>query len=134
MIKNAFYFTLKALFVLNIFFCLDFLVMWKSESNRTVRLISNFMTSRTGEQTIVVHILLNISRNKGNETMKFGLLIETFFLKNHSHVVVKLFHDPFLNDQTWTYLWINGLKVFIVCQVKGYLKTMKISHRSLAFT
>ena len=58
------------------------------------------MTSRTGKQTIVVHILLNISRNKGNETMKFGLLIETFFLKNHSHVVVKLFHDPFLDDQT----------------------------------
>ena len=67
--------------------------------------------------------------------MKFGLLIETFFLKNHSHnVVVKLFHDPFLKDQTWTYPWINGLKVFIVCQVKGYLKTVKISHRSLAFT
>ena len=34
------------------------------------------MTSQPGQQTIVIHILSNISRSKGNQTMKFGQLIE----------------------------------------------------------
>ena len=35
-----------------------------------------FMMSQPRKQTIAVHILLNISRSKGNQTMKFGQLIE----------------------------------------------------------
>ena len=34
------------------------------------------MTSQPGKQRITIHILLNISRIKGNQTMKFGQLIE----------------------------------------------------------
>ena len=34
------------------------------------------MTSQPGKQTIATHILPNISRSKGNPTMKFGQLIE----------------------------------------------------------
>ena len=34
------------------------------------------MTSETGKETIVMHILPNISRSKGNQTVKFGQLIE----------------------------------------------------------
>ena len=34
------------------------------------------MTSQPGQQTIVIHMFPNISRNKGNKTMKFGQLIE----------------------------------------------------------
>ena len=34
------------------------------------------MTSQPGLQTIAIHILPNISQSKGNETMKFGQLIE----------------------------------------------------------
>ena len=34
------------------------------------------MTSQADSQTIVIHILPNISRTKGNQTMKFGQLIE----------------------------------------------------------
>ena len=34
------------------------------------------MTSQSGQQTIVMHILPNISRSKGNQTIKFGQLIE----------------------------------------------------------
>ena len=34
------------------------------------------MTSQPGLQTIAIHILLNISQSKGNQTMKFGQLIE----------------------------------------------------------
>ena len=34
------------------------------------------MTSESCEQTIVIHILPNISQIKGNQTMIFGQLIE----------------------------------------------------------
>ena len=34
------------------------------------------MASQPGLQTIVIHILLNISQSKGNQRMKFGQLIE----------------------------------------------------------
>ena len=58
------------------------------------------MTSQPGKQTVSIHRLTNISRSKGNHTMKFGQLIEykmaTFFLKNHTQNAVEiLFPDPF---------------------------------------
>ena len=34
------------------------------------------MMSQSGLQTIPIHILSNISQSKGNQTMKFGQLIE----------------------------------------------------------
>ena len=34
------------------------------------------MTSQPGSQTIAIHMLINISRSKGNQKMKFGQLIE----------------------------------------------------------
>ena len=34
------------------------------------------MTSQPGLQAVAIHILLNISQSKGNQTMKFGQLIE----------------------------------------------------------
>ena len=47
--------------------------------------------------------MFNISRNKGNQTKKFGQLIEhnreTLFLENHTqNVVQKLVPDPFLEN------------------------------------
>ena len=50
--------------------------MYKNSLIRKVRLISKFMTSQPGQQTIEIHILPNISRTKDNQTMKFGQLIE----------------------------------------------------------
>ena len=42
--------------------------------------------SQIGKQTIAIHTLINISRNKRNQTMKYGQLIEynirNIFLKN----------------------------------------------------
>ena len=34
------------------------------------------MTSQPGNQTVAIQISFNISRSKGNQTMKFGQLIE----------------------------------------------------------
>ena len=64
--KNAIYFILKALFVFKI----------SKFLSRKIRLTSEFVMSRPVLQTIATHILLNISRNKGNQTMKLGQLIE----------------------------------------------------------
>ena len=38
--------------------------------------LSKFMISQTGYQAIVMHILPNILRSKGNQTMEFGQSIE----------------------------------------------------------
>ena len=46
------------------------------------------MTSQTGLQTIAIHVLPKISQSKGNQTMKFGQLIEynkrNIFFKNYA--------------------------------------------------
>ena len=34
------------------------------------------MTSQPGQELIAIHILTNISRSKGNQTIKFGQLIK----------------------------------------------------------
>ena len=39
------------------------------------------MTSQPGQQVITIHILSNILRSKGNQTMKFGQSIE-YNMKN----------------------------------------------------
>ena len=55
------------------------MTFWSCRENgliRKVRLTSKFMASQPGLQTIAIHILLNISQSKGNQTIKFGQLIE----------------------------------------------------------
>ena len=48
----------------------------KSGLIRKIRLISKFMTSQPGQQTITIHKSPNISQSKGNRTMEFGRVIE----------------------------------------------------------
>ena len=43
---------------------------------RKIRLISKFLTSHPDSIAIAIQILINISRIKGNQTRKFGQLIE----------------------------------------------------------
>ena len=56
--------------------CLDYMVIWQNGLIGEIRLISNFIASQPSSEIIVIHTLQNISRSKGNETMKFGQLIE----------------------------------------------------------
>ena len=70
-------------------FCLGFLAMEENDLIRKIRLISTFMTSQPGKQTMATHILTNISKSKGNQTMDFGQLIEykmrnIFFEKSYT--------------------------------------------------
>ena len=71
--EKCFYFVLKILS-----FSLEILVMYWNGLIKNIRfkLISNFMTSQLGQQTILIHILPNIWRSKDNQTMKFSQLIE----------------------------------------------------------
>ena len=62
------------------------------------------MTSQSGKQTVAIHILPNISRSKGNQTIKCGQLIEynmrnIFLEKSNTKCGGELLPDPFLKDQ-----------------------------------
>ena len=62
--------------------------MWENNLIRKLNLISKFMTLQPGKQIITIHILSNISRNKSNQTITFGQLLEynvkNIFFKNHA--------------------------------------------------
>ena len=64
----------------------DLLAMYRNGLIRKLRLISILMTSKTGQQIIIIRILSNILRSKGNEKMKFRQLIKykikNIFLEN----------------------------------------------------
>ena len=67
------------------------------------------MTSQPSWQTIVIQILLNISRCKGKQTMKVGQLIEynmsnIFLKKSYTKCAGELFPEPYLKYQNWVYL------------------------------
>ena len=62
------------------------------------------MTSQSGKQTVAIHILPNISRSKGNQTIKCDQLIEynmrnIFLEKSNTKCGGELLPDPFLKDQ-----------------------------------
>ena len=77
MMKNAFYFTVKALFVLKLFkFLSRLFCRVKKGLIRKIRLIPEFMTSQPDYQAIVMHILANILKSKSNQIMKLGQSIE----------------------------------------------------------
>ena len=50
---------------------------------------SKFMTSQSEQQKMTIHTFSNISRGKGNQTVKFGQLIEY-------NMVKKLVETPFI--------------------------------------
>ena len=62
--------------------------MYKNGLIRKIRSLSRFMASQPGKQTIVIYIMSNISRSKGDQTMKFGQLIKH---KLRNIVLVKSF-------------------------------------------
>ena len=55
--------------------------MWKNGLIRKIKLISRFMTLQPGKQTTAMHLLPDIPRSKGNQTMKFSQLME-YNMKN----------------------------------------------------
>ena len=77
--ENIFYFALKGICRPQdslVFVTIFWSYFWKNSLIRKIRLISKFMTSQPSLQAIPIHILPNISQNKGDQTMKFGQLKE----------------------------------------------------------
>ena len=75
--QNAFYFTLKAFFLLRyLISLLAFLIAWENGLIRKLRFISKFMTSGAGNQTITIHKLPNFSSSEGDQTIRFDQFIE----------------------------------------------------------
>ena len=65
------------LFLRYLNFCSEFLGhVGKRIDKKAIRLISNFIMSQAGMQIITIYLLPNISRIKGNQTVKLGQLIE----------------------------------------------------------
>ena len=67
------------------------------------------MTSQTIQQIIIIHIFSNISRSKGNQTIKFGQLIEynmknIFLEKSYTKCGAELVPGPFIKNQNEAYL------------------------------
>ena len=60
--KNVFYFNLKAIYILKVF---KFLYLIFGRVEKQLTLISKFMKSNSMKQTIAIHIMPNISRSKG---------------------------------------------------------------------
>ena len=90
MMKYA-YFILKAFFILKIFKVLSWLFGQVERTPWLERLISKFITSQSGYQTVPIHILHNISGSKNNHTMKFYFILKAFFVLKIFKVLSWLF-------------------------------------------
>ena len=95
-------------------------------------------------QTIVIHIPSNISRSKSNQTMKFGQFIEynmrnIFLDKSYTHCPGEAIPRPF-SEKSKLIISLDRLSKcstrlnFILSQVDGYRKLLKLSCRPLTFT
>ena len=132
-------------------FCSDFLVMWKNGLIRKLWLISKFMTSKTEQQLIAIHILPNIQRSKGNQAMKFSQLIKydiirlmrvSFAIMTAVFSAVHYAHDCFycnyagdcLLQLCWWQLQVTILSFFLELTPTFHKKTFKGIISDLHFT
>ena len=94
---------------------------------------------------IVIHILPNISRSKGNQTIKLGQLLE----RNIRNIFVEKSHRKYggeISSRTFSGKLKLKIKifrsivqsfiqfVFIISQVRDYRNRLKLSSRPIAFT
>ena len=99
-----------------------------------VSLLSKFLASQPGKQTITIHTLPDVSRGKGSQTRKFGHLIEHNMRNIFLGESFKYF--LFLKNQSRGNLWIKSqiYLVFIVIQTEDYQNILKLRCLPLAFT
>ena len=75
--KNTFYFSLKNLsFLKNLNICPTFFVQLGKSLDKKTKVDFEIMNLKSEKQTVAIHILSNISKRKGNQTTKFGQLIQ----------------------------------------------------------
>ena len=89
---------MKNVFLFHLDFWLCILVMQK---NGLTLLISKFLTLQPGKQTVTMHVMLNMSKSKGNQRIKFGEVIEcnmrnVFLKKSYTKYGEGTIHRSFL--------------------------------------
>ena len=105
-------------------------------------MISKFLTLQLGKQKMAMRTLPSISRNEKNPRKKFGQLIEynmrNITLEKYIHKktnLEKTIHRPY--SKKINIVYISGSifysLFFVVCQVDGYEKMLKLSCRTLGF-
>ena len=102
------------------------------------------MTLQLGKQVMAIHILPSISKSKGNQTIKFGQLIEynlrnIFLEKSYTKYGGKTIPRPFSEKSKSSISLDQQSKILyslllLNVQVEGYRNTLKRSCRPLAFT
>ena len=125
-------------------FCLNFfLVVQQNGLIRRTRSISKFMTSHSGIQTIIIHILSNISRSKSNQTIKFGQLIDY----NMRNIFTKKWYTKFGGETSLKPFSVKlklsisldqqskvSYSLFLLhAKLRGYQNILKLNCRILAF-
>ena len=83
-----------------------------------IRSLSRFMTSQPRKQTIAIYIMSNISRSKGNQTMKFGQLIEH---KLRNIFFCKIMHKNVLENLLLGYIF-HHQRAFIEVNIAIFLE------------
>ena len=128
MMKNAFYFTLKALFVLKIFKFLSssfgHVEKWLDQKDKVN---FKFMTSQPGKETIAIHTLPDISIIEENQTMKLGQLIEydmrnTFLEKSYAKCGGEAIPRPFSEEPKLS-ISLDEQPKFLNCLFSLYANT-----------
>ena len=94
MVKNAFYFILKV-------FIMTFWPFRKNSLIRNIKLISEFMISQPGQQTIAIHIFPIISRCKDN--LKWNLRAERVEISTRYTALKKI--TIIWKISTWVEIW-----------------------------
>ena len=82
--------------------CSEFLATQESSLIRKLRKVSKLMTPQTEQQIITIHILPDLSRNKGSRTVKFDLFIEYNIENNFSWKI---------KQKMW---WRNQFETFFI--------------------
>ena len=126
MIRNTFYFMLKALFVLETFTFLSQIFMYLEIKGliRKLMLISKFMISLTGQQIITMHTFPNFSKSKGKQTMKFGQIIE-LNMRNISREKLFVFVRNTLFGDTFYLIFC------MICEEKRCSRYILLSEQSI---
>ena len=90
------------------------------------------MTSQPGKQTVAIHVLPNVLKGKGNQTMKFGELLEykmrnILLGKSYTKCGGETIPSSFSKNQNWLYLGSLTLHTvdFLVCSSQGLSKYIK---------
>ena len=123
MLKNTFYFMLKALFVLEIFTYLSWLFGYV-EKGLDKKAIVNFKIYDVTDWTTNNYntLIAQYLKKQSNQTVKFGQLIECniyniyiFLEKSYTNCGGEASPRIFYKISKLNYLWINSLKCYTVC-------------------